>query len=820
MKKVVSLALILGLGTSQAFVAAETAGADPDPAEARYQKAVQESERNRELLEIWKDHVRTLTQERDDAYRQIETLRKGAPASPIAAHKVAVETQPLPLAAPSPAQEATIRQLKGRLASLQTDYQSAIKLRDELSALQIERDKLLSEKNAAVRQADELRRQLSRPAPPQSSVAQRPLQENPTGESAELNQARVEAKNGASTAADTQALQTRVSSLESQLASVGTEKRKLQARVSELQSQISGFEKDKADLRAKNEEKMAVKNRDESHGHPASTAQTGQTTRTGIESQVSKLTAENADLRSKIAQSELRVAASAQREKELSDRLSQSETRTSELEMRLGRRVAENSDIADRASKAQTTVDDLTARLKTAETQLETLRSKNLLIPQLEERAARAQKLESDLTAQTRRAAELGAALEEERRQSADRLDKLQSENASLEEKLASSVTRASHEEIAAQLVGVRTQLAESLERNRRDREEIDALRGKVAFQESELASGRKRLEELKNESSAVSGNLSVLQTQLEQARGQAGELNVSKTALEKRVKELTSGIDQIRSELTSETERGGKLNSELAALRSEKQKVDEAYARLENSRQLEDTTKDMLQKKIDALQSQIELMRTENERAKLIEKEFTTVESAKNRLQQSLEELKAQSLDQSEKLKQSEASIAEFRRQIETLHAESAALRLRGADADRVAADRDRIASEKRAVDEKSSFFEEELSKAQSERDVLRKNSERLSGQVQELNARLQTLQGQKTDLASQLSQARSELDVMKAETERIQLVEDELAQVLTERDELKRSLAESQRQLAEQQTRLKDNSAKIDTLKKLLIN
>ena len=54
----------------------------------------QEAERNRELLEIWKDHVKTLTKERDDAYRQIERLKAGGVGTP--AGQFGIETTPIP----------------------------------------------------------------------------------------------------------------------------------------------------------------------------------------------------------------------------------------------------------------------------------------------------------------------------------------------------------------------------------------------------------------------------------------------------------------------------------------------------------------------------------------------------------------------------------------------------------------------------------------------------------------------------------------------------------------------------------------------------
>ena len=36
---------------------------------------IPEAERTQQLLEIWKDHVKTLTRERDEAYKEIEALK-------------------------------------------------------------------------------------------------------------------------------------------------------------------------------------------------------------------------------------------------------------------------------------------------------------------------------------------------------------------------------------------------------------------------------------------------------------------------------------------------------------------------------------------------------------------------------------------------------------------------------------------------------------------------------------------------------------------------------------------------------------------------
>ena len=77
-------------GFSKTLIAQEMAG-QPDAMDMRYQQISQEAQRNKELLEIWKDHVRTLTKERDEAYKEIETLK--AVVSPYRKRRLS----PLPL---------------------------------------------------------------------------------------------------------------------------------------------------------------------------------------------------------------------------------------------------------------------------------------------------------------------------------------------------------------------------------------------------------------------------------------------------------------------------------------------------------------------------------------------------------------------------------------------------------------------------------------------------------------------------------------------------------------------------------------------------
>ena len=105
----VSLFLTVGTLVKQTGLSAETV--EPD-----YDKVSQEAGRNRELLEIWKEHVKTLTKERDDAYRQLEHMRAASPTGAVAQFG-GMETAALP----SPAATQQIEGLQLEVGRLQTE---------------------------------------------------------------------------------------------------------------------------------------------------------------------------------------------------------------------------------------------------------------------------------------------------------------------------------------------------------------------------------------------------------------------------------------------------------------------------------------------------------------------------------------------------------------------------------------------------------------------------------------------------------------------------------------------------------------------------
>ena len=144
-------------------------------------KVSAEAARSKELLEIWKDHVRTLTQERDEAYHEIETLKSGklmAQSGKISpAHFGGIETQalppnammpvkPLPTAATANVQvmeqdiqsyQGTIRELRGQLSQIQTNNQ---RIQKEIMEAGNDKTLIIKDKEQGVEKIEALSKQV------------------------------------------------------------------------------------------------------------------------------------------------------------------------------------------------------------------------------------------------------------------------------------------------------------------------------------------------------------------------------------------------------------------------------------------------------------------------------------------------------------------------------------------------------------------------------------------------------------------------------------------------------------------------------------
>lgn len=102
-----------------------------------------EREKNSELLEIWKEHVRTLTRERDEAYRQIDRLKSQQPSRAVPAVSGArAQFGSMEIAPFSPAAGSSplVQDLRAQILRMQKELQEAkndrqMRLRDKEKVL-------------------------------------------------------------------------------------------------------------------------------------------------------------------------------------------------------------------------------------------------------------------------------------------------------------------------------------------------------------------------------------------------------------------------------------------------------------------------------------------------------------------------------------------------------------------------------------------------------------------------------------------------------------------------------------------------------------
>ena len=156
MKKFWIVAVFFVLVLVPTVLAKQVGFAAQEPADGRYETMSQEAQRNRELLEIWKDHVKTLTKERDAAYKELEKFKIGgvplsASGTPVAQFG-GIETQALPSAG-----AAGGRELQMQFSALQSQLQQ---VRKELGETRTEKDRIIQEKEKALSQVERMKSEL------------------------------------------------------------------------------------------------------------------------------------------------------------------------------------------------------------------------------------------------------------------------------------------------------------------------------------------------------------------------------------------------------------------------------------------------------------------------------------------------------------------------------------------------------------------------------------------------------------------------------------------------------------------------------------
>ncbi|HTL70844.1 MAG TPA: hypothetical protein VL404_06095, partial [Candidatus Eisenbacteria bacterium] len=133
-----------------------------EPLDTRYQKLSQEADRNREMIEIWKDHVRTLTQERDEAYRKIEEMKtQGTSAVETEAAPAEPQQDVTALTGEKDAALARVRELQDKLSALEADRRSDT-ARKEIEELRNDKNVLVGDKERALARVQELENKLQK----------------------------------------------------------------------------------------------------------------------------------------------------------------------------------------------------------------------------------------------------------------------------------------------------------------------------------------------------------------------------------------------------------------------------------------------------------------------------------------------------------------------------------------------------------------------------------------------------------------------------------------------------------------------------------
>jgi chromosome segregation ATPase len=145
--------LAFGIFSSSVSAQQEVSGTFQAPQD----QMAQELEKSRQMLEIWKDHVRELTQERDEAYQEIDRLKGGENSS----QQFGIETAPLPGSAAQNISQytQTIEALKSQISSLQSQNENLKIAEREVKELQEDKDLLTREKEQALAQLETVKKQ-------------------------------------------------------------------------------------------------------------------------------------------------------------------------------------------------------------------------------------------------------------------------------------------------------------------------------------------------------------------------------------------------------------------------------------------------------------------------------------------------------------------------------------------------------------------------------------------------------------------------------------------------------------------------------------
>lgn len=361
---------------------------------------------------------------------------------------------------------------------------------------------------------------------------------------------------------------------------------------------------------------------------------------------------------------------------------------------------------------------ELAVELAAAQAKLETIKEEGGVVDQLQKRI---EALESQIETANENAARYYDLLEKAN----ERVDALNEELAAEREKV--TALTAEKAVLESQKADLSKQLADAQAEADRVQKELDAAKGDLDTTKDELDATKEELDAAKGELDTTRGELEAARNELEATRK---ELETARKELEEQLQEVRQELEEKKEALSASQSEVTRLTGELDTAQkatdhyktqyeAEQKKADDLTAELAAAKAQLETMKeeggvvDQLQKRIDALESQLEAA-SENS-AKfygLLEKANENVTALNSQL--------ASEKDKVTALTAEKATLESQKADLDKKLAETQA------ESDRVKEESDRVQAELDAVKKELDTTKEELDAAKKELDAAKKENEK----------------------------------------------------------------------------------------------
>lgn|GEM_PF-6198234 len=695
--------------------------------------------RNEELLEIWKEHVKTLTEERDKAYKELEALKRAKVAAPAPiASKTSTVSSGLVSATDLEGYKASIRELRVKVSDLEASNE---KMNRDLLEARNDKEALISSKQALIAEADRWKAQVQRlktaaspdsrldaPAPG-SSVAITDLQSR-------LDEARE--KN--------QSLNAQIASLKAALAtkplSQSVENKMESANQAQLEKLTRENEELRKEMTAARSKLMAVQSENNQllmkrSVATSASADTAQALKRA-QDEVVMIRAERDRLQKRLEAAESGIDAKAAQEKidQMRRQLDSAQAKWKEAEARL----SEYQKNSQTETQAAAQVASTEKRVQELETALRQSRKENELI------AGGRRNFERQVN---QLLSEKDAALRAQT-QSEERIRSAQEKLAVMQEKYAK----------LAQIEEELASMTAELDRLRKTNESLAAGQNLVDGVRDELMRQKAENSQLRNRNAELTERLAALE---EARKTDSAGLQEAKT-LKLNLDEQTAENDRLKKrigDLSTAELRMNRLQEEALTLREEngqlKKAVEAAQAESERARQ-------QIKNGIDEAQSKV---REIEQRNSLLTEEMTKAKASRDAFEKAYGDLSARAEARDKEAREIESRLESAQRSIANLESDSSRFKEKLAELDRLKDEKADL--EKARIDaEASARSEQERTRAALE------DKQALSQRLNELQERFDKQGKELNDLLPQLNELDTQIaDLKKSTSEQTRLNE-----------------------------------------------